>query len=140
MLKIYVACPLTKGDMTINVRNGILAGDELAKRGHVPFIPALTHFWHMLCPHEYEFWLEQDFEWVRVCDALFRVPGESKGADREVDLANSLGKPVYYRLDEVPTADTQCCPQCGALMFWDAPLKRWLCESWKTMEGGCKTW
>lgn len=101
-MRIYVACPLSIGDVTLNVRAGILAGDALARRGHTVFIPALTHFWHMLCPHDYEFWMEQDLRWIDVCDALYRVNGESKGADREVAYAQSLGKPVYHSILEVP--------------------------------------
>lgn len=36
------------------------------------------------------------------CDAVLRLPGESPGADREVHYAISLGKPVYYGLEELP--------------------------------------
>ena len=38
------------------------------------------------------------------CDAVLRVPGESKGADQDVRLARERGLPVYFHLDEVPTA------------------------------------
>jgi hypothetical protein len=36
------------------------------------------------------------------CDAVLRLPGESKGADQDVAIAASRGLPVYYSLDEVP--------------------------------------
>jgi hypothetical protein len=36
------------------------------------------------------------------CDAVLRLPGESKGADEDVRLATELGLAVYYRLDDVP--------------------------------------
>lgn len=36
------------------------------------------------------------------CDAVLRLPGESKGADEDVRLANELGLAVYYRLEDVP--------------------------------------
>ena len=55
-MKIYIAGPYTKGDVAQNVRNAIHAGNLAAHFGHTPFIPHLTHFWHMLCPNEYEFW------------------------------------------------------------------------------------
>ena len=100
-MRIYVACPLTKGDISVNVRNGILSADEIAGFGHTVFVPALTHFWHMMCPHNYEFWMKQDFEWIKVCDALYRVPGESAGADREVEFAKSLGKKIFYDTKEL---------------------------------------
>ncbi len=32
---------------------------------------------------------------IHKCDALYRVPGESSGADREVELARKLRIPVF---------------------------------------------
>ncbi|MFF1539625.1 DUF4406 domain-containing protein [Microbacterium sp. NPDC058269] len=40
------------------------------------------------------------------CDAVLRLPGESSGADKDVEIAQQLGLPVYRSLDEVPTAST----------------------------------
>jgi hypothetical protein len=39
------------------------------------------------------------------CDAVLRIPGESRGADLECDLAREVGKPVYTSLDEIPDVD-----------------------------------
>ena len=36
------------------------------------------------------------------CDAVLRLPGESKGADEDVRLATERGLPVYYQLEDVP--------------------------------------
>lgn len=36
------------------------------------------------------------------CDAVLRLPGESKGADEDVRLAKELGLAVYYTLEDVP--------------------------------------
>lgn len=36
------------------------------------------------------------------CDAVLRIPGESKGADGDVKLADKLSLPVYYRLEDIP--------------------------------------
>lgn len=36
------------------------------------------------------------------CNAVLRLPGESKGADQDVAIANSRGIPVYHALEEVP--------------------------------------
>jgi hypothetical protein len=38
------------------------------------------------------------------CDAVLRIPGESRGADQDVSIARQRGLPVFYNLDEVPTA------------------------------------
>jgi hypothetical protein len=37
------------------------------------------------------------------CDAVLRIPGESKGADEDVRLAKQRGLPVFYKLEDVPT-------------------------------------
>lgn len=101
-MKVYIAGPYTKGDVAVNVRNAIIAGNIAADFGHVPFIPHLSHFWHMQCPHEYEFWMEQDLEWLKMCDALLRLPGESAGADQEVESMIAQGKPVFYSVFDLP--------------------------------------
>jgi hypothetical protein len=36
------------------------------------------------------------------CDAVLRLPGESKGADQDVAIATQRGIPVYHALEEVP--------------------------------------
>jgi hypothetical protein len=96
-MKIYVAGPITKGNISENISNGIKIGDMIANRGHYPYIPHLTFFWDMFClGHDYEFWMNQDFEWIKSCDAVFRMDGESPGAEREVEFAKSLGKKIYY--------------------------------------------
>lgn len=102
-MKIYIAGPYTKGDVAENVRNAIFEGDYVARLGHTPFIPHLTHFWHMLLPHKYEFWMQQDMVWLDLCDAVLRLPGESAGADAEVQRAIDTGKPVYYSVFEIPS-------------------------------------
>lgn len=99
-MRIYIAGPYTKGDVAQNVRTAIEAGDRILKAGHVPFIPHLTHFWHLLCPGSYEQWITLDLEWLAQCEALIRLPGESAGADIEVDRAWELEMPVFYGIEE----------------------------------------
>lgn len=101
-MRIYIAGPYTKGDVVPNVRAAIEAGDKVAALGHVPFVPYLTHFWHMLIPHEYEFWMAQDLEWLKVCDAILRLPGESSGADKEVGEAQKLGLRLFFSIENIP--------------------------------------
>lgn len=105
-MRIYIAGPYSKGDVAMNVRDAVYAANYVAHTlGHVAFVPHLTHFWHMLIPGEYEFWLDQDREWLKVCDAVLRLPGESSGADQEVALAGELGLPVYRAVMEIPKCD-----------------------------------
>ena len=39
---------------------------------------------------------------IQRCDAVLRIEGESKGANRDVLLARERGLPVYRSLDEIP--------------------------------------
>lgn len=93
--KVYVAGPYTLGDVAVNVRNALEAADDVVAHGFIPFVPHLSHFWHFMAPAPYEFWTEYDNEFIPCCQALLQLPGESKGADAEVELARSLGIPVY---------------------------------------------
>ena len=36
------------------------------------------------------------------CDAVLRLPGESSGADKDVEIAQERGLPVYRSLAEIP--------------------------------------
>lgn len=100
-MKVYVAGPYTKGDVVVNVRNAIAAADALLALGHHPFVPHLTHLWYMVSPKGYREWLDYDLVWLRQCDALLRIPGESAGADEEVSVASKLAIPVCYSIEDV---------------------------------------
>jgi len=107
MLKIYVAGPLSHGsysDTTRNIRAAIDYAESIFLLGGAPYLPHLTHFWNLFYLHAWEEWMELDRQYVLACDALFRVPGESKGADLEVGWAKEAGKPVYHRMEEVEYA------------------------------------
>ncbi|KQV37048.1 MULTISPECIES: hypothetical protein [unclassified Rhizobium] len=39
---------------------------------------------------------------LQLCDAVLRLPGESRGADNDVRIAHERGIPVYLRLEDVP--------------------------------------
>jgi hypothetical protein len=40
-----------------------------------------------------------------MCDAVLRIPGESRGADQECDLARSMGMAVYTSLEDLPRVE-----------------------------------
>ncbi len=101
-MKIYIAGPYSRGDQVINTQNVIHAAEEIIARGHIPFVPHLTMLWHLISPHPPEFWYSYDFEWLKECDAIFRLGGESWGADREIDRAKELGLKIFKSVDEIP--------------------------------------
>ncbi len=82
----------------MNVYNAIKAGDELAKQGWCPYVPHLTHFWHIISPHKWEFWMMLDEEILKRCDAIYMMKGweDSTGACREHTTAISLGLEIIY--------------------------------------------
>ena len=101
MKKIFVSGPYTKGDVAVNVKNAIDVANKLIDLGFAPYCPHLTHFLHMIKPQDYTKWLELDNEYLKVCDAVLRIPGDSNGADLEVQLALRLKIPVFYNLEEL---------------------------------------
>lgn len=105
MRRVYIAGPYTRGDVAINVRNAIDAADRLLDYGCSPYVPHLTHFWHMMIPHPYETWIRLDLNWLATCHAVIRLPGASLSADRETAEASRLGIPVYESVQALIDAD-----------------------------------
>lgn len=97
---VYVSGPLTTGNTIDNIRRALEVGDTLIRRGYGVIIPhekALGS--EMLFPRSYHEWLSYDFRTILACDALLRMPGESKGGDEEVAFAVRRGIRVYSSLD-----------------------------------------
>lgn len=94
-MKVYIAAPYSRGDTVLNVRNAVQAADQVLALGHHPFVPHLTMLWHTISPKPYEDWLAIDLVWLRECDCLIRLDGESSGADKEVVEAVRLGMTVF---------------------------------------------
>lgn len=93
--RVYIAGPYTQGDVAVNVRSAYEAANKLADLGFAPFIPHASHFWHMLFPRPYDYWLRLDLEFLPLCHAVLRLPGPSTGADGEVETARACGIPVF---------------------------------------------
>ena len=100
-LVIYISAPYSLGDTAENIRNACLAANEILRKGHIPFIPQLSHLWHLITPKSKQEWLEIDLALIPRMDGLLRLPGISQGADNEVKLAKELGIKVYYSLNEI---------------------------------------
>jgi hypothetical protein len=102
---VYVAGPYTRPDPPVNVRNAVIDADQLNASGLVTaFVPHLTILWQMICPHEdIDYWYSYDMTILRRSDALYRLPGDSTGADAEVKKAESWNIPVFYSKVDVLT-------------------------------------
>ena len=100
MLYVYIAGPYTQGNPEQNVANALAAAEELCAGKMTPYIPHLTHYWHINTPHTYQFWMELDQGWLKKCDALVRLQGISPGADEEVAYAIEHHIPVFQSVEE----------------------------------------
>jgi hypothetical protein len=94
-MRIYVAGPLNgSGVQADNVREACRVGSMINAAGHVAFVPHINVLWHGHYPAPEESWLQWDFAWLELCDALVRIPGESAGSDKEVARAGAIGIPA----------------------------------------------
>jgi hypothetical protein len=98
-MRVYIAGPYSKGNQEENVDRAIDTAEELIRAFHIPFVPHLYHYWHRRYPHEYSLWTGQGIEWLQVCQALIRLPGESPGADVEIQVAHKNNIPVFDSVD-----------------------------------------
>ena len=100
-IKVYIAGPYSKGDKEQNVRNAIDAADIVSRLGLIPYIPHLSYYWDLRRNHSYEFWMNQCLQWLLSCDIVFRIKGESPGADLEVEMAKKNNMPVFTDIFEL---------------------------------------
>ena len=100
---VYIAGPYTYPDPAKNTLNAIAAADALISVSDrlIPIIPHLSHYWHKVTPRPVEWWYDYDNEILKRCDVVLRIPGMSRGADNEVDLAKKLEMPVYFEIEHL---------------------------------------
>lgn len=105
MKKVYIASPYTGKDPLESVRNQIIAGNMLLNSGFNPFVPLLSHYLHVEQNRSNEDWLNILTQWLEDCDYLLRLPGESEGADEEIQVATVLNIPVFYSIEDLLAND-----------------------------------
>jgi len=98
---VYIAAPYTKGDIAQNVRRALECADILFAKGYIPYVPHLNAFWHFLSPKSWDDWMKIDLAILERCDAVFRLDGESLGANKEVRFADKIGLPIFYSIEEL---------------------------------------
>jgi len=102
MTLVYIAGPYTVPNPEQNVKNAVGAAELVLAAGMIPHIPHLTHYWHTIHQeHDWETWLKIDTEILLRCDAVLRLPGESKGADHEMKTAIDRWIPVFLDMDSL---------------------------------------
>ena len=91
--RVYVCGPLTE-DPVVNIRKAVDAAEELMRAGYTPVVPHLMYFWQLVYPHDWNEMMNVCVELVKGCDILLRLPGRSRGAKIEEEVAKKRGMPV----------------------------------------------
>lgn len=101
-LMCYVAGPYINPDPVWNTHKTIMVAEELeATEIITAYVPHLSLLWHIVAPHDAQFWYDYDLAILARCDCLLRIPGQSTGADDEVAFAIERRIPVFYEMDKM---------------------------------------
>lgn len=112
---VYFAGPYSHDDPVENTHIAMELWHEVWKKGLIiPICPHWSMFQHFLHPLPYKDWLNYDLHIVSRCDALFRMEGESSGADAEVAFARDNKIPIFRVMAELEDWSTY---------FWKEPRK-----------------
>jgi hypothetical protein len=94
---VYIAGPYTHPDPVANTRRAIGVGMGLYDRTDCGvIIPHLSLLSEMIDPRPVDDWYRFDLRILDHCSALYRIAGDSTGADAEVAHAQALGLPVFH--------------------------------------------
>ena len=94
---VYIAGPITIPDPIWNTHDAIQVAERLYNSGLcVPLVPHMNLLWHFIIPHDVEYWYAYDLAVMKRCEAVLRLPGESKGAEAEIAQATKWQIPVFY--------------------------------------------
>ncbi len=92
---VYIAGPMTLGDSFRHIGDACYCWLRLWRAGVYAIAPQWSAIQGMVAPISWQEWMEYDSAIIPHCIAMLRLPGESKGADRETDLARRLNIPVF---------------------------------------------
>lgn len=97
---VYIAGPYTKPDPVANTHRALKFATSIRKQNVIPFVPHMTLLWQAVTPQPYDFWLKIGLDYLKRCDALYRLSGESEGSDKEEKFAHQHGIPVFHDLKD----------------------------------------
>jgi len=96
--RIYLSGPITKGDRQRNFDQAAAMMHTLIACGYAVMNPMLSMALPASDAIDHATWIENDLPWINAAEAVYRLPGESVGADMECDYADAHGIPVYDSL------------------------------------------
>ena len=94
-------------DHLLNVRKMVRSSLDAFFAGYDPFVPAFDHqFWMVMNDDEFitEAMIKRySKSWLEVCDVVVLTPGwkQSPGTVAEIKLAEELGIPIFYSLEDL---------------------------------------
>lgn len=97
-LRVYVAGPISS-NVFEGVYRGVRTGRQMLLDGLAPFVPHFDAYFH-LPEGNWNAYLEYDLEYIATTEAVYRLAGQSKGADLECRMAAELGIPVFEQIAE----------------------------------------
>lgn len=108
-MKIYIAGPYsapTEIERLGNVAVAMAVGLKVFKKGHIPFIPHLTHYVDLFAKANgismaYEEYMKWDDVWLKSCEAIL-VIAESPGVRVEMESAKKMGLQFFGSVEQVP--------------------------------------
>ena len=106
MRKVYIAGKLNDDAVGYikNMHNMMTYANFVRRKGFAVFVPCLDLLTGLLDGYfTYEDYFNNNQVFLTACDFVFVCPGyqTSKGTLREITLAESLGIPVFYQLEEL---------------------------------------
>lgn len=93
---VYIAGPLTLNGTHRNVHAACAIWEQFRLNDVIAICPHWSSIQDMVLPICYDSWIKYDFDLIPHCSAIFRMPGDSPGADQETALADRLGIPVFH--------------------------------------------
>jgi len=104
MKKVYVAGKLNgmACDYNKHMHRMIIWSEKVRRLGYAVFVPGLDLLVGVVMGDlDYPDYFDNSQPWLAASDAVFVTPGweDSKGTEREIEYAKSLGIPVYFDLD-----------------------------------------
>lgn len=116
---LYIAAPYTRPDPVINTHRAARVGMIIYHEGtYAPVVPHLSLLWHAITPQPIDVWYDIDLSVLAHCQAIVRLPGESAGADAEVDFAEGY---VFRGIHPIAIIDFVELSE-AARMAWHGPL------------------
>ena len=115
MIRVYVAGAYSDDNalgVLHNIRKGLRLSTEVMLRGFAPYCPWLDHQFIFALREDEKIFVptfqEASLSWLECCDAMILVPGyeNSKGTAREIEVAKTIGIPIFHDLGEMTNSLT----------------------------------